>query len=114
MKTKFRTWSVFDMSKLLFKVFQKKISPEAAALTFSTIFSSFLTGLKMGNGDLLLLRALVFLMFSDSLLSFAAGTVSCDFGVVHQNTLYNYSLASPSAKSPHGILSEDGYFLPYL
>ncbi|XP_078160292.1 autophagy-like protein [Carex rostrata] len=64
----------------------------------------------MGKRDLPISRALLFFMLLDSLLSLAAAKASCKLGVVHGNTLYNYSLASPSAEFPHGILSEDGFY----
>lgn len=32
----------------------------------------------------------------------------CEFSVKDKNKLYNYSLAAPLSKFPHGIRSEDG------
>ncbi|KAL5568836.1 hypothetical protein UlMin_025411 [Ulmus minor] len=37
-------------------------------------------------------------------------SVTCDFGIIDRNKLYNFSLASPISKFPHGILSEDGFY----
>ncbi|KAK3019525.1 hypothetical protein RJ639_003197 [Escallonia herrerae] len=37
-------------------------------------------------------------------------SASCEFSIVDHNKLYNYSLASPSSKFPHGVLSEDGFY----
>ncbi|XP_057483352.1 uncharacterized protein LOC130770078 [Actinidia eriantha] len=34
----------------------------------------------------------------------------CELSVVDRNMLYNYSLASPIRKYPHGVLSEDGFY----
>ncbi|RRT71709.1 hypothetical protein B296_00035260 [Ensete ventricosum] len=34
---------------------------------------------------------------------------ACELSVRHSDVLYNYSLASPTDKFPHGVLSEDGY-----
>ncbi|XP_068644552.1 uncharacterized protein [Aristolochia californica] len=34
----------------------------------------------------------------------------CDLSVLHGNDLYNFSLTRPTAKHPHGILSEDGFY----
>ncbi|XP_057475400.1 uncharacterized protein LOC130763497 [Actinidia eriantha] len=34
----------------------------------------------------------------------------CDLSIVDRNKLYNYSLASPILKFPHGVLSEDGFY----
>jgi len=33
----------------------------------------------------------------------------CELGVIDNNKLYNYSLATPTPEFPHGILSEEGY-----
>ncbi|KAJ4753879.1 Autophagy-related protein [Rhynchospora pubera] len=67
--------------------------------------------LIMAKGNLSFSFALVFFVFLHSLISFRAGKASlCEFSVTHQNTLYNYSLASPSSKFPHGVLSEDGFY----
>lgn len=35
----------------------------------------------------------------------------CELSFKDSGKLYNYSLASPLAKFPHGVLGEDGYFL---
>lgn len=35
----------------------------------------------------------------------------CELGVIDNNKLYNYSLATPTPEFPHGVLSEDGYSL---
>ncbi|KAK3014085.1 hypothetical protein RJ639_009490, partial [Escallonia herrerae] len=37
-------------------------------------------------------------------------SASCEFSIVDHKKLYNYSLASPSSKFPHGVLSEDGFY----
>ncbi|XP_060964601.1 uncharacterized protein LOC133033630 isoform X1 [Cannabis sativa] len=34
----------------------------------------------------------------------------CEFSVSDRNKLYNFSLASPLPKYPHGVLSEDGFY----
>lgn len=34
----------------------------------------------------------------------------CDLSVRDSSKLYNYSLASPTGKFPHGVLSEDGFY----
>ncbi|PON83281.1 Autophagy-related protein [Trema orientale] len=34
----------------------------------------------------------------------------CEFSVSDRNKLYNFSLASPQPKYPHGVLSEDGFY----
>ncbi|GFZ15064.1 hypothetical protein Acr_24g0012540 [Actinidia rufa] len=34
----------------------------------------------------------------------------CDLSIVDRNKLYNFSLASPILKFPHGVLSEDGFY----
>lgn len=41
----------------------------------------------------------------------SAAPSQCDLTVLHGNDLYTFSLAHPTYKYPHGILSEDGYFL---
>ncbi|XP_020108864.1 uncharacterized protein LOC109724445 [Ananas comosus] len=56
-------------------------------------------------------RALVLgaaLVWFAPLLALARG--ACELSVVHRNTLYNYTLASPTPKHPHGVLSEDGFY----
>ncbi|XP_072996983.1 uncharacterized protein [Typha latifolia] len=65
----------------------------------------------MATRDLVVSWALV----AVSLLGFApllssSGGGACELGVVHRNTLYYYSLASPTPKHPHGVLSEDGFY----
>lgn len=35
----------------------------------------------------------------------------CELSLMHNDNLYNYSLTLPLDKYPHGVLSEDGYFL---
>ncbi|KAB1217665.1 hypothetical protein CJ030_MR3G012238 [Morella rubra] len=34
----------------------------------------------------------------------------CELSFIHRNKLYNYSLATPIPKFPHGVLSEDGFY----
>ncbi|KAL0922996.1 hypothetical protein M5K25_007036 [Dendrobium thyrsiflorum] len=34
----------------------------------------------------------------------------CEFSATYRNNLYNYSLAAPSQKYPHGVMSEDGFY----
>lgn len=34
----------------------------------------------------------------------------CELSFLDRNNLYNYSLASPTPKFPHGILNEDGFY----
>ncbi|XP_009416304.2 uncharacterized protein LOC103996952 [Musa acuminata AAA Group] len=38
------------------------------------------------------------------------GGGACELSVRHSDVLYNYSLASPTDKFPHGVLSEDGFY----
>ncbi|KAJ6798808.1 uncharacterized protein M6B38_211085 [Iris pallida] len=45
------------------------------------------------------------------LLPLAASGHRCDLSVRSSNALYNYSLASPTPKHPHGVLSEDGFYM---
>ncbi|MQM17716.1 hypothetical protein Taro_050690 [Colocasia esculenta] len=51
--------------------------------------------------------ALLLLLLCLQRLFLVAG--ACDLSVLQGSTLYNYSLASPTAAFPHGALSEDGY-----
>ncbi|XP_059627937.1 uncharacterized protein LOC132270753 [Cornus florida] len=37
-------------------------------------------------------------------------SATCEFSLTDGNTFYNYSLASPIPKFPHGVLSEDGFY----
>ncbi|XP_027110730.1 uncharacterized protein [Coffea arabica] len=43
-------------------------------------------------------------------LSFNSVFAICEFSYRDHNRLYNYSLASPLRKFPHGVLSEDGFY----
>ncbi|THU46367.1 hypothetical protein C4D60_Mb09t04190 [Musa balbisiana] len=38
------------------------------------------------------------------------GGGACELSLRHSDVLYNYSLASPTDKFPHGVLSEDGFY----
>ncbi|URE31220.1 hypothetical protein MUK42_06395 [Musa troglodytarum] len=38
------------------------------------------------------------------------GGGTCELSVRHSDVLYDYSLASPTDKFPHGVLSEDGFY----
>ncbi|KAG9445077.1 hypothetical protein H6P81_016417 [Aristolochia fimbriata] len=42
--------------------------------------------------------------------SLASVSAICDLSVLHGNNLYNFSLTRPTAKHPHGILNEDGFY----
>lgn len=48
------------------------------------------------------------------LLSSNSASAICELSYRANNKLYNYSLASPLDKYPHGVLSEDGYFFQFL
>ncbi|KAJ3682865.1 hypothetical protein LUZ60_013092 [Juncus effusus] len=50
------------------------------------------------------------LLCFNPLISYGYEAPACEFSAVQGNTLYNYSLASPSAQFPHGILSQDGFY----
>ncbi|XAR71897.1 hypothetical protein NMG60_11018349 [Bertholletia excelsa] len=39
-----------------------------------------------------------------------AVSATCEISIVDGKRLYNYSLASPTPKYPHGVRSEDGYY----
>ncbi|KAJ4969638.1 hypothetical protein NE237_002737 [Protea cynaroides] len=42
--------------------------------------------------------------------SFNDVSAVCELSLVHGNDFYNFSLASPSQRYPHGVLSEDGFY----
>lgn len=42
--------------------------------------------------------------------SFNSVSATCEFSFTDGNKLYNYNLASPTSKFPHGVLSEDGFY----
>ncbi|XP_020524685.1 uncharacterized protein LOC18437157 isoform X2 [Amborella trichopoda] len=43
-----------------------------------------------------------------------ASANTCEFSMLDQNKLYNFSLASPIKNYPHGVLSEDGFYVVAL
>ncbi|KAL7229221.1 hypothetical protein ACSBR2_007843 [Camellia fascicularis] len=66
--------------------------------------------MTVGGGDSLrwvLLISTIAILHGLSLNSVSA---ICELSIVDHNKLYNYSLASPSPKFPHGVLSEDGFY----
>ncbi|KAI6676151.1 hypothetical protein NL676_036947 [Syzygium grande] len=40
----------------------------------------------------------------------SSASAACDLSFADRDRLYNYSLASPIPKFPHGVLSEDGFY----
>ncbi|XP_078445387.1 autophagy-like protein [Wolffia australiana] len=54
------------------------------------------------------MQILLFLILFSFLYSFAVH--GCELSVVQNGKLYNFSLESPSAQNPHGVLSEDGFY----
>ncbi|XP_028058634.1 uncharacterized protein LOC114262471 [Camellia sinensis] len=66
--------------------------------------------MTVGGGDSLrwvLISTILAILHRLSLNSVSA---ICELSIVDHNKLYNYSLASPSPKFPHGVLSEDGFY----
>ncbi|GMP23541.1 hypothetical protein CsSME_00001091 [Camellia sinensis var. sinensis] len=67
--------------------------------------------MTVGGGDslrwVLLISTILAILHRLSLNSVSA---ICELSIVDHNKLYNYSLASPSPKFPHGVLSEDGFY----
>lgn len=57
-----------------------------------------------------LLKWLLTLMILHRVSLYAASDV-CRLSVLDRGSLYTFSLASPTSKFPHGVLSEDGYSL---
>ncbi|XP_074568276.1 uncharacterized protein LOC141824841 isoform X2 [Curcuma longa] len=54
--------------------------------------------------------ALLLLSLEPQLSLGGGGDGACELSVRHQDVIYNYSLASPTSKYPHGVLSEDGFY----
>jgi len=72
--------------------------------------------MAFGGGDSMK-WVLAFLSFAVAILhrvSLNSVSATCEFSVVNRNMLYNYSLALPIPKFPHGVLSEDGLALSAL
>lgn len=68
--------------------------------------------MAFGAGDSLK-WVLAFLPFAVAILhrvSLNSVSATCELSVVNHNKLYNYSLALPAPKFPHGVLSEDGFY----
>ncbi|PKA56181.1 hypothetical protein AXF42_Ash011110 [Apostasia shenzhenica] len=62
----------------------------------------------MGDGLVArVLRCSLLLLCVEPLLALRRG---CEFSITHSNSLYNFSLAAPSRKYPHGVMSEDGFY----
>lgn len=63
--------------------------------------------------DLLKRHLLLLLLLSTisyGALSLNSASAICDFSITDRNKLYNFNLASPLRKYPHGVLSEDGFY----
>ncbi|XP_042429211.1 uncharacterized protein LOC122016082 isoform X2 [Zingiber officinale] len=58
----------------------------------------------------LLLPLLLLLSLEPQLSLGGGGDGVCELSVRRQDVIYNYSLASPTSKYPHGVLSEDGFY----
>lgn len=69
-------------------------------MTIATIFPNRLS-------LILLLLPLIFTAI------FRSVNATCQLSFEQNNKLYNYSLTTPIRNFPHGILSEDGYFLSF-
>ncbi|XP_022851038.1 uncharacterized protein LOC111372856 isoform X2 [Olea europaea var. sylvestris] len=58
----------------------------------------------------ILLNPQLLLVFTVTILHRVTALAQCELSVKDHDKLYNYSLASPLSKFPHGILSEDGFY----
>ncbi|XP_020582082.1 uncharacterized protein LOC110025772 isoform X2 [Phalaenopsis equestris] len=64
----------------------------------------------MPTADRLAARVLVYCLLFLCLAALLAQGRRCEFSAIYSNNLYNYSLAAPSQKFPHGVMSEDGFY----
>ncbi|XP_038892376.1 uncharacterized protein LOC120081502 [Benincasa hispida] len=52
----------------------------------------------------------IFFMILHQILPFNSVFSICEFNLVNNGKMYNFNLASPTSKFPHGVLSEDGFY----